>query len=229
MGYWGKLEEKNLAMNLRREGLSYKEISKKVTVSKSTLSLWCRDIELTNLQKARLQNNKESGQHKGSLVAADNKRIRRHELTKKIYEEAVIEIGSLNKRDRFLTGLSLYVGEGYKKESSIGFTNSDSKLITFMMMWFKEFCQIPEEKFRGAIWIHDNLDKGTALEYWSTLSGIPTIQFHKTYVSKNKNASNKIRKNIHPYGIFSIRISDSFQQRKILGWISALFDDKISA
>lgn len=60
------------------------------------------------------------------------------------------------------------------------------------------------------------------------MTGIPKNQFHKTYISKNKIDSKKVRKNIHKYGVFSIRISDSYKQRKILGWISALLSDKIS-
>ncbi len=50
MGYFGKLEEKQKAIELRKQGLSYSEIRKKVDVSKSTLSIWCRDINLSNEQ-----------------------------------------------------------------------------------------------------------------------------------------------------------------------------------
>lgn len=227
MGYCGRIEDKIRARNLRKLGLSYSAILLQVKVSKSTLSLWCRDIELSESQKCKLQNNKLMGQQKGSIIAAINKRRRRTELREKLLEEASIEIGKLNRRDIFLLGISLYVGEGYKKESSIGFTNSDPKLINFMMNWFRNICQIPEEKFRGAIWIHDNLDASKALKYWSRLTKIAQQQFHLTYVSKNKEGSNKIRKNIHSYGIFSIRVSDNYKQKKILSWISALFDDKI--
>jgi intein-encoded DNA endonuclease-like protein len=53
MKYW---ERKELVRDLRREGLSYKEIRQKIpfTIAKSTISSWCRDIELTDEQKKRL-------------------------------------------------------------------------------------------------------------------------------------------------------------------------------
>lgn len=51
MGYVGKLEEKFRALELRRKGLSYGAIRQQIYVSKSTLSIWCRDIELTKEQK----------------------------------------------------------------------------------------------------------------------------------------------------------------------------------
>jgi hypothetical protein len=40
MGYSGKLYEKLLAQKLRKEGLSYGEITAQVYVSKGTLSRW---------------------------------------------------------------------------------------------------------------------------------------------------------------------------------------------
>lgn len=229
MGYSGKLEEKMHAVKLRKEGLSYKEILKQVSVSKATLSLWCRDIELTSGQKERLIANKKNGQHKGSIIAAENKRKARTERTLKTFKEAAVEIGVFSARDRFISGISLYAGEGDKSQKGIGFANTNPQFIKFMMDWFVEFCQIPNHKFRGAIWIHEGLDPLKAKEYWSKLTGIPMSQFHKTYIALNKTDSKKIRKNIHEYGVFAIRVSDSQKQRKILGWISAVFGAKISA
>ena len=47
MGYAGKIKEKNQALKLRKQGLSYNEIREKIPVSKDTLSRWCRDIVLS--------------------------------------------------------------------------------------------------------------------------------------------------------------------------------------
>lgn len=227
MGYFGKLEEKLKVQNLRRRGLSYGEILKSVSVSKDTISRWCCDIELTEKQKIRLMNNKEFGQKKGSIIAAENKKKERIERTKIIFKVAKKELGKLNRRDKFITGIALYAGEGDKAGEGVGFANSDPLLITFMMKWFREFLSVPPEKFRGAIWLHEGLGEQKAKEYWSGLTGIPENQFHKTYIAKNKVDSKKIRKNIHQYGVFSIRFSDVNKLRKILGWNLALFNDKI--
>lgn len=53
-----------------------------------------------------------------------------------------------------------------------------------------------------------------------------TLPFHKVYIVKNKKG-NKFKKNIHEYGVFSIRLSDSATHRQIMGWIYALFNGKI--
>lgn len=227
MGYVGKLEEKIQAQLLRKKGLSYGKIIQQIPVSKDTISRWCRDIELTENQKKQLLENKMFGQRKGSIVAADNKRKARLIRTEAIFKDAKKELGRLSKRDRFITGIALYSGEGFKNDGKGGFVNSDPILIRFMSKWFQEFCYLPMRKLRGAIWIHENLDVVIAKQFWSKLTSIPEEQFHKTYIAKDKKGSMKIRKNIHPYGVFAIRFSDSDKQRKIIGWISALLDGKI--
>ncbi len=122
----------------------------------------------------------------------------------------------------------MYAGEGDKGDGHGGFANSDHKLIKFMMSWFKEFCEIPQSRFRGAIWIHEGLDADRAKKYWSELTGIPQNQFFKTYIAENKIDSKKVRKNVHQYGVFAIKFSVSDKQRRIMGWISALMDDRIA-
>lgn len=228
MGYVGKLEEKIKAQALRKKGLSYGKIKQLIHVSKDTISRWCRDIELTQDQKIKLLENKIFGQRKGSLVAADNKRKARILKTQTIFNQAKEELGNVNKRDRFIAGITLYAGEGNKGDGVGGFANSDPKIIRFMMEWFMEFCDLPMTKFRGAIWLHDNLDEEKAKKFWSNLTEIPRNQFYKTYISKNKLDSKKTRKNVHQYGVFAIRFSASDKQRRIMGWISALMGDKIS-
>ena len=47
MGYSGKLESKLMARRMRGNGLSVKEIEKRLRVSRSSVSLWTRDIKLT--------------------------------------------------------------------------------------------------------------------------------------------------------------------------------------
>lgn len=228
MGYAGKIEEKIKAQELRLQGYSYNEILLQVKVSKDTLSRWCKDIILTKQQESRLINNKLLGQRKGSIVAAENKRSKRINRTKEIFDQSRKEIGKLNKRDRFVFGVALYAGEGSKSDGKASFVNANPSYIRFMTNWFQEFCGIQIKKMRGSIWLHEANNEIEARLYWSKISGIPQSQFHKTYLVKDKKNSKKIRKNIHSYGIFSIKFYRSDTQRKIMGWISAFLNAKIA-
>lgn len=222
MGYFGKIEEKALALKLRRRGLSYSEIQKLIKVSKDTLSRWCRDIILSPEQIERLRKRKLKESERGRIIGAkklQEKRLREIELLNLSGRK---DIGDLSKRDRFLIGVSLYAAEGVKSDHNVEFSNSDPRMISFMMKWFREFCDISEDRFRGAIWIHDNLDKHKAVKYWSKLTKIPVNQFHKTYVVRNKENSRKVRKKRNEFGVFSVRVSSAKTQRKIMGWVSGI-------
>lgn len=227
MGYEGKLEEKLKAQKLRKQGLSYKEILSQINVAKDTISRWCKDIPLTEEQKERLIKNKVFGQKKGSLVAAENKKIAREERTLKITKDAKRDLKEINYRDEFIAGIALYAAEGGKTDGKGEFANSDPQIIKFMMRWFLKYAKVSFNRIRGAIWLHEGLNESKARQFWSSLTGIPINQFHKTYIAKNKTNSKKIRKNIHEFGVFSIRFSDCEKHRKIIGWISALFDVRI--
>jgi len=220
MGYFGKLEEKEIAIRLRKKGLSYKQILKKVNVSKDTVSRWCRDVVLTPSQVESLLKRKLHGGEKGRLIAAKLKHDLREKETNYLLKTGINEVAKLSKRDRFIAGISLYAGEGGKKH--LQFANSDPKIIKFMISWFREFCDLPEDKFRGLIWIHDNLNPDKAKSFWSKLTKIPKEQFYKTYMAVNKLNSKKIRKNIHQYGVFSIVASDVKVHRLILGWMAGI-------
>ena len=52
-----KKQEKEKAIALRKQGLSVNKIAKEVGASKSTVSLWVRDIKLTDEQKQQLKDN----------------------------------------------------------------------------------------------------------------------------------------------------------------------------
>ncbi len=227
MGYYGRLEDKLLAQKLRQKGYSYNEILKRIHVSKDTLSRWCKDIKLTVKQKRRLLQNKILGQRKGSLVAAENKRKSRLKRTNEIYKESIRQLGKLSKRDIFIAGIALYAAEGDKTDGHGGFSNADPKLIKFMMNWFRNYCKISNDKFRGAIWLHEDNSEVKAKKFWSDVTSIPMNQFYKTYIARNKKDSNKIRKKRHNYGIFAIKFSQTETHRKIMGWIFALLDGKI--
>ena len=54
---WDELkrwERRELGQALRRLGLSYNEIARVIPVHDGTLSAWCRDVELSDEQRARL-------------------------------------------------------------------------------------------------------------------------------------------------------------------------------
>ncbi len=222
MGYYGRLELKLLAQKMRRQGRSYLKIMHTLHIPKSTVSDWCKDIQLTKKQLQELYESKKSGALKGSIIAAEKKKKVRIAQTQALFLEGKKNVGLLNKRDRFIAGIAFYASEGTKTDKGCALANSDPRIIQFMINWFKEFCHTPLGKFRGALWLHEDLSEIAAKEFWSKITGIPISQFYKSYRVRSKDESKKIRKNIHTYGVFTFYVSDVKIARQMTGWIGAI-------
>ncbi len=192
-----ELQEK--ASDLRKRGLSYKDILKTVPVSKSTISRWCKDISLTKEQKSAL-----GRRYDVALRGSKAVQSKRRAEVEKITEVAKAEIGTM-----------LYWAEGNKTEFA-GVTNSDPDLIRVMMKWFRDICKVPEDKFRAHLHIHSGQDEIKMKEYWSEVAGIPLGQFGKSFVKKEGSGH---RKNVLYNGTIKINVFNKNLLHKILGWI----------
>ena len=214
-----KKEEKEYARLLRRKGMSLNDIVREVGVSKASVSLWVRDIELSAQQKKKLS------AHGRSVESIEKRRISRIQGTLKkhraVIDSAKEQISTLSKQELLLVGTALYWGEGGKTNKGMArISNSDPDVIKFMMNFFREIFNVPHAKFRGHVHTFSHLNAEKAERYWSTVSGIPRKQFYKTY-SKPSIASKGKRDKL-PYGTFQIYVCDTIIFLTIKGWIERL-------
>ena len=215
-----KVEEKKEAIRLRKEGWSIKDINKKLRVSKSSVSFWVREIELTPKQKLELS---KKGIRKEVIEKRRITRLKNENARRQIIiDQAKKEIKHLSLRDLFLIGTALYWAEGGKTKGIVRFSNSDPKIIQIIMRFFKEVCEISPCKFKGHIHIHPHLDCKKAEKYWSNISGIPLAQFYKSYQKPNKSSQNK--KDSLPYGTFDIYICSTELLLKLKGWAEKIHE-----
>jgi len=207
-----KLNEKLKAINFRRKGMSYNEILESVQVSKSTLSFWLRDIVLSDAENKRLLVGRGLSRH----CAAENRKQKRRSDTATAIEAGAQEFQNLLKNQLFPIGLCLYWAEGDKhKQERVKFTNSDAKMISLMMKWFREICGVPEEKFRVALHVHNLHTAKNIKRYWSEITGVPERQFQKVYV---KQTTLRHRRNVLYNGTCAIVVNNKALFRRISGW-----------
>lgn len=222
-----QITKKVLAQELRREGYSISEIAQKLGMHKSgSISKWCCDIVLTPEQIERLAEKQKSGSYKGRMKFLERLRKTRIEEVAKLRKEGLNEIGKLNKRDLLIGGIAMYWSEGYTYSGGeqVGFTNSDPRMILYMLKWFKEICQVPDNRFSLQVKINKiHKDRVQKVEnYWSQLIGIPLNQFNTTVLIKSKSKKIYPNHNNH-YGTLRITIRQGTQlRRKIHGWIEGL-------
>lgn len=214
-----KKEEKNLARDLRKQGWSLNKIREKLRVSKSSVSIWVRDVELTEKQKQELLG---CGLKVEVIEKRRNTRLKNEADRKQdIIDKAEADIKHITKKELFLTGLSLYWAEGAKTiRSGVQFSNSDPDAIKFIMLFFRKCCDVPEKKFRGRVYIHPHLNERKAQKYWHLISDIPLSQFHKSAIKISK--ASKQKKDNLPFGTFCIQICNMELFFKIKGWMKGL-------
>ncbi|HEU6443997.1 MAG TPA: hypothetical protein VFL61_02955, partial [Gaiellaceae bacterium] len=120
-----KTKERAEARRLRRIGWSVREIEHHLGVSRSSVSLWVRDIRLTEEQLAELHRRSATspGQRAGAAANAVLGRDRRRGY--QVEGRTRARIG-----DRLhLAGCMLYWAEGDKGRDSVRLANSDPALL----------------------------------------------------------------------------------------------------
>jgi len=209
-----RFAEKQRARELRGQGWSYNDILREVGVSKSTLSLWLRDIPLTDEQIADLASKFRAGREKFSR----SMRLRRDTRWEEYYKEAEEEYTLLSQNPEFMFGLALYIGEGSKtKQNNLCLANCDPRVIQKAMDFFLQI-GIPYQSFRCAVHLHPGLSVKIAEEYWRSITNLSVEQFQKTTEAVSR-ASSGSKGNIQVYGTCHIKASHTEIRQKLSRWM----------
>ncbi|NQV12858.1 MAG: hypothetical protein HQ530_00975 [Parcubacteria group bacterium] len=106
--------EKKKARKLRQLGWSLGQIKHELDVSKSSVSIWVRDIKLTSEQKQELS---KKGLKKEIIEKRRETRLRRERAKRQIIiDKAKHEIENLSIKDLKYIGIALYWAEGSKTQ-----------------------------------------------------------------------------------------------------------------
>jgi hypothetical protein len=176
-----KIQEKEAALQLRREGYSLGEIARVVGVSKSTVSLWTNGLALSSLARARIESRKTAGQR----AAQESKRAATARSLAEAREEAASVISQVPKTKKVASAMLslMYWCEGTKRrnDSEFTFSNSDPLIIGAFMRLLRTAYPIDERKLRVRMHLHEYHDEAAQRAYWSRITAVPAAQFKSTY------------------------------------------------
>jgi hypothetical protein len=209
MGYRGKLSERQRARQLRRAGLPLAEIASRLGVSKSSVSLWVRDVPFDPLPRPP----------QGRRRAPNALQRRRQAEIDRLVAEGRERIGRLSEREFLVAGVALYAGEGSKTDGCVRFANSDPRMIFLFCCWLRRFFEIDESRLRVHLYLHEGLDLPAAIAHWSAVTAIPPSQFRKPYRAVPDPS---IRHAKHVHGCATVSYSCSPTHRTIMGLVGAL-------
>ena len=201
---------KEKVRKLRKGGKSYSEIIAKHTISKGTISLWCKDIKLTSSQIKLL-----GSRYDIQLRGAKANQMKRRKEVEEIQKIAKKEIGKPTTEEFKIAGAMLYWAEG-NKTNHFGMTNSNPKMIKFMIKWFQQFLDIEPKHLKAYLHLHAGQNVSKIVSYWSKLTGIPKSRFGKSYI---KPSGTGHRKNILYNGTIRVSYYNKNYLYKTLSWI----------
>lgn len=185
--------ERERARQLRREGSTYDEIARQLSVSKSSVSLWTRDLphpeQSPDGVDARLAALRRYSEARRERVAAE-----------RAIEVAVGEaaLGRLSDRELLIAGVVAYWAEGakskpWRRSDRISFINSDPDMIRLWLTYLR-LQGIDDNRLRFRLSIHESADVEASTRWWSEIVGRPAAEFQRPTLKRNVVATS--RKNI---------------------------------
>ncbi len=179
------------ARELRREGKAYDQIQLELGCSKSSISLWVRDLPKPERKRTREQASEIA--KRGWEVTLQ----RREEERQATKRTAASEVGTLSDRELFLLGVGLYWAEGskdkpYDRRENVTFVNSDPGMIEIFLAWL-DLLGVEQGLVRYCVMIHENADVEGAEQYWAQLVGADRSAFNKTTLKRHNPKT--VRKN----------------------------------
>ncbi len=169
---------------MRRAGASYSQIKKKVSVSKSSLSLWLQGMSLS---EERLR---ELGSNNAVRIERyiETRRKTRETRWATVRARFAKEFPKFTNRELLIAGFFLYWGEGGKtKLATTTLSNTDPAVLLFFIKWLK-LLGVSKERLRVHVHLYTDMDIEKELHYWSKTLSLPLSAFRKPYVKKSNRS-----------------------------------------
>ncbi|MEK7162898.1 MAG: hypothetical protein AAB696_01265 [Patescibacteria group bacterium] len=177
---------KSGAIKLRKSGKTYGEIKRilNIGISKSTLSYWFKNINLTLKQKQNIQKKIKNNIKKAQKLSLIKNKIKRNLYLNSIDNRIFHLKKFIKNKDVSKIALSmLYLAEGRKKNAgALMFGNSNPDIIN-LFFYLLRFCyNIDEQKFRCTVQCRADQDTQKLEKYWSKITKVSLKQFYKTRI-----------------------------------------------
>jgi len=208
---------------LREQGYDYNRIAAELGVSKSSVSLWVRDLP----RPARLSY-AECRQRaaEGARRYWETERRVREAKREAVRASAAADIGSLTQRELLIAGAIAYWCEGskskpYNRQDRVMFVNSDPGLITFFLR-FLEAAGVDRAQVRYRVFIHETADAERAERFWLEVTGADPAQFHTPTLKRHNPKTVRRNTGDEYHGCLRIDVQRGADlYRRIEGWARA--------
>ncbi|WP_231158559.1 helix-turn-helix domain-containing protein [Streptomyces sp. CNZ748] len=209
------------ARELRLQGWTYDQIQIELGCSRSSVSLWVRDLPNPEPRYTPEEQRQLMNEGLARRRAADEEARRR---TRRVAHR---ETSELTDRELFTAGVALYWAEGakskpYDRRERAVFVNSDPGVIQTYLAWL-DLLGIDRERLGFRVLIHESADIDAAHAFWAEIVDIdpsacarPTLKKHNAKTIR-KNTGENYR------GCLTVTVARSADlYNRIEGWWSGI-------
>ncbi|MBI3459052.1 hypothetical protein HY061_02200 [Candidatus Azambacteria bacterium] len=221
---WFELKEE--AIKLRENGLSIGKIEHRLGISRSTLSDWFKNIELTSIQKKRLLKDWHDGLVKARKKAIQWHNTQKEERIREAKNQAlnILENIDLKKLDILELALAmLYLGEGAKKKVETSLGNSDPLILQFFIVALRKIYNIKTEKIKCDLYLRADQNPLKMRRFWAKQLGLPLKNFVRINLDKRTIG---VKTYSYYKGVCSVRCGTVAIQRKLI-FLANLFCERM--
>ncbi len=227
-----RLEDRNKAIELRRKGLSYKEIQTFVRVSKGLLSMWLSDLELSPAEEKQLESKILERKKRGRLNSKISNQTRRLERERRTLKEAEIIFKKRKGDPQFLMGIALFWAHGSKSSSNFNFMSTDTDMIFIMFAWVQKYLSVGKDRVRVRICVPEDQPTQAFVGFWAKNLGISenSIAVSREKTRKTKHITNPYYKGcvrLTVVGVTYKRLMATWQRLYIDLYGKALLSHKV--
>src|ERR1700690_4301294 len=174
--------EKALTLRIKHQ-MGYGAIAKELSVPKSTLSYWLRDLPLSKERVLELRREAWSRGEASRELFRQTMRKKRDARDENVYQEQRRKFIRISSQTLFVAGLMLYLAEGTKKNDyTIGLANTDPRLIKFFIRWLQKFLDVPHSKMKMQLHLYESMDINKERRFWLKQTGFLQKQLYKDQI-----------------------------------------------
>ncbi|MEK7128628.1 MAG: helix-turn-helix domain-containing protein [Patescibacteria group bacterium] len=207
--------DKFQALELRKQGKTYREIQNLLGMSRSTLCEWFQNEEWSKHIKKSNVNIQIKISVERLKKLHDGRKIMLEKKYKQVEEDAVREFGLYKNDPLFMAGLMVYAGEGDKASRyNIKLANSEFYLHLVFIKFSERFLKTEREKIKVWLLLYPDHNIEKSLNIWSEKLNIKKSNFYKSQVIMGKEKTKKLQ-----YGVGNSIISSTSLKKKMMKWL----------
>lgn len=206
MAHDAHLREK--AIQLRTQhNMTLDAICERLALPKTTVYGWIKDLPIDRTEKQSLAQRHGTASMQAKYAAQ----------REAAYQQGLTDAPMLMQDLTFRDFVVLYMAEGYKKDRNvIEFVNSDAKLVKLAHRWINTFRDSTKPIYYR-MQCHVDHDEAELKAYWAEMIGIQAEAI--SILRKSNSGMLSGRQFRSPYGLLSVRISDTYFRAKLEAWM----------